>query len=513
MAGKLLPSIETMPLQPQIDVLQRVSTPVQCDHSGLGVRRVLEAPTAFKTALPFLFDYQQNSAFTLTKALERKGVRLAVDTSDTGLGKTWVALSVMMALGEKPFAIVCPANVVDKWERIATNDPFNLEPEFIVSYETIRNKNKANKDLIIRHDRKWKNKTITNYTWQAYEDCILIFDEAHRCMRKGTLNSQLLYAAVTHENIKVLALSATLCKSPLEMQVIGYGLGLHNYKDWWQWLAKMGCTKGFFGGMEFDTGSPDRSPTAKQMKARDSLELIHKHIYPLRGTGITKKEAFKNMPENRIMPEVIPTSYKSVKSYVKEIERLTLEDQKRADEKEQDVSSLVYNIRDHQETEIGKVEYMAEHARHLLDQGNSVILFVNYHLTIEALTKLIDDREYLILSGKTKKKDRDATIKCFQINRIPLLICQNQTASEAIDLDDIDGKHPRCVLISPSYSERNLLQILGRAHRITTKSVVMQWILFAQGTIEERMCDMVQSKLDNLSLLQEGSFMNTLRLK
>ena len=68
----------------------------------------------------------------------------------------------------------------------------------------------------------------------------------------------------------------------------------------------------------------------------------------------------------------------------------------------------------------------------------------------------------------------------------------------------LTGEFPRHSIISPSYSAINLVQALGRIHRAEGKTPCIQKIVFAAGTIEERCCQRVQAKLDNLDLLNDG---------
>jgi hypothetical protein len=81
-----------------------------------------------------------------------------------------------------------------------------------------------------------------------------------------------------------------------------------------------------------------------------------------------------------------------------------------------------------------------------------------------------------------------------------------------ISLHDLKGGFPRHSIVSPSYSAINLVQALGRIHRAEGKSPCIQKIVFAAGTIEERCCQKVQAKLDNLDMLNDGDLVGDIRI-
>ena len=81
-----------------------------------------------------------------------------------------------------------------------------------------------------------------------------------------------------------------------------------------------------------------------------------------------------------------------------------------------------------------------------------------------------------------------------------------------ISLHDLDGKFPRHSIVCPSWSAINLVQALGRIHRAEGKSPCLQKIVFAAETIEERCCERVQAKLDNLDMLNDGDLVGDIKI-
>ena len=79
----------------------------------------------------------------------------------------------------------------------------------------------------------------------------------------------------------------------------------------------------------------------------------------------------------------------------------------------------------------------------------------------------------------------------------------SQAGGTGLSLHDETGEHPRISLISPSFSAIELRQVLGRVHRASGKSPSIQNIVFANGTVEMKVCHAVRAKLNNLDLVND----------
>jgi len=70
-------------------------------------------------------------------------------------------------------------------------------------------------------------------------------------------------------------------------------------------------------------------------------------------------------------------------------------------------------------------------------------------------------------------------------------------------LHDSEGSFPRVSLISPTFSAIDLKQALGRVHRADSRSKSIQKIVFAAGTVEDKVCHAVRRKLNNIDLIND----------
>ena len=150
-----------------------------------------------------LFDYQVTHVQNLIGALQKNNI--AIDTSDTGCGKTYCALAICKQLNLRPI-IICPKSIMSNWNKLASD--FKIKPLFVCNYETMK-KGKYYRDgncydrincpyLVYKKKKKqygWRNLKKNN---------IIIFDEVHFCKSKSSLNGRLLIASKEH---KLLLLS------------------------------------------------------------------------------------------------------------------------------------------------------------------------------------------------------------------------------------------------------------------------------------------------------------------
>ena len=397
--------------------------------------------------------------------------------SDTGTGKTVVALSVAKDLQLTPF-VVCPKSVVPAWKEWIQKFDF---PVHVYNYEKL-----------IRGTTEFYKRKGSQRFWTLHpERVLLIFDEDHRCKGAKSENAKMMIAA-KNRGISTLSLGATSCTNPVEMRALGYLLDLHNDRGWWNWCLRNGCKRGTFGGLQF-------------MGSKAALKRIHDHIDKL-GRGSRLK--ITDLPPGSF-PEgiVIPEGY-DVGS-TKEIEEIYHDLWVKLEEiehkKSDDDSALTLQLRARQQVEILKVPVLEELARDALEGDNSVVIFVNFRDTLEALLRrLSGSHEISVIEGSQTGAARDLEVKRFQKDESRICLVMTQAGGTGLSLHDVRGEHPRVSLISPSFSAVDLRQALGRIHRAGAHSPAVQKIIFAEGTVEMRVCRLVRQKLNNIDLINDN---------
>tara|TARA_B100000902_G_C27306373_1_gene915712 strand:+ start:1577 stop:2920 length:1344 start_codon:yes stop_codon:yes gene_type:complete len=434
--------------------------------------------TELYTCPPELFDWQKEHCDKLEFAMRNFGY--AKDGSDTGTGKTIIALTLARRLGLTPL-VICPKAVVPSWREWA--EKFEFTGFEVINYEKIR--------LGKSPWYKKKGRYHGEFTNILPETNIIIFDEDHRCKSHKSENSKLMIAAKTG-GIPTLCLGATSCTNPIEMRALGYVLDMHNSNDWWKWCLKNGCKKGTFGGLVFQG-------------FKTVLKKIHEHIYEQgRGSRISIRDLPPGtFPETMIVPQgydlgrndEVDAIYKEMATELAELEQLK--------NPEEDLP-LTVQLRARQEVELLKVPVFEELARDAHEEGNSVVIFVNFRATLEALLKRLSGVCGIsMVYGAQDEGTRHMEVRKFQSNENRICLCMTQAGGTGLSLHDEEGTYPRVALISPSFSAIDLRQALGRVHRATGKSPSIQKLVFASDTVEMRVCKAVRAKLNNLDLIND----------
>ena len=422
-----------------------------------------------------LHPWQEKSKNIILQAIRNHSISL--DCSDTGTGKTVTACSVVKEL-DIPFAIVAPKIVLPAWKEWCST--FGLQPKFVLNYEKLRTGNTP-------HIKKLGNK---QWEWaDSNPNFLYIFDEVHKCKSYKSQNGAMLEAA---KSSKILMLSATAAGSPLDMRFTGRLLGLHNGVNFFSWLHKNGVVKAPWGGMIFRGG-------------KKVLTDIHSKIFPDKGVRIRISELGDAFPSNQVNAQTFDISPKIGELY-QQVEREIAELKDKAKDDRDPESPLTKRLRMRQEIELLRVPVIVEMAEEFLAEDKSVVCFVNFRQTLEAIGERMKKLKPLFIHGGQSSEEREDNVKAFQSNAHHLLLCQINAGGVGVSLHDLHGR-PRVSLISPTYSAIDLKQALGRIHRSGAKSPALQYILFAANSVEEEVSQSVKRKLRNIDLLNDGDLL------
>lgn len=424
-----------------------------------------------------LLDYQILHVQNLIGAINNNNI--AIDTSDTGCGKTYCALAICKQLNLEPI-IICPKSIISNWRRISYK--FDVRPLFICNYETLRlcKYYKLN-DRIDCPYLSFKDKT---FTWHNLKtNNIIIFDEVHFCKNKSTLNGRLLISSLPY---KKLLLSATLIDDLKSFEIFTYLLG---------WCNNIKRTKKYL---------------ICETNNCKSFNYLVKKLYPKYASRISIKELGDRFPKNNIIVEsyddennnLIDEEYKKIKEYYKMLD----EKQDKINENrigKLNKSGILADISfSRQKIELYKIEIIIDLISQYRENKYSIVVFVNFNKTLEMLSKLLDVK--CLIHGNQTHEERIKNIKSFQKNLERIIICNIAAGGQSINLHDETGNYPRVTLIVPSFSSTQLIQALGRIHRAGSKSVATQRIIFCSGTIEEHISKRLKDKVNNLSSFNDN---------
>jgi len=393
--------------------------------------------------------------------------RAFLDASDTGTGKTFVTVLAAKA-AEVRLGVVCPKSVIPAWHEAA--ELAGVPVEFVRNIESLK----------AERPERYLRKFGKSWQWRVPAGVKLVFDEVHRHAGQTSDNAKILAAAPPS-----IMLSATAANSPLQMRAIGSQLGLTTWGDWWGWCLKNGCRPGDFGGLKFVGGTP-------------VLDRLHRQIFHT-GRGIRVRVADLPagvFPDNLVEVVGVPVDKQEAldEAYMRELALLKA-----------DAAGILPELtRSRQMSEHLKLPAMIEMASDALAEGHSVALFVNFRDSLQRLCSHRWGFPIARIDGEQTSDERETERMRFQTDYARVIAVMIQAGGHALSLHDVRGEFPRLGLHSPGWSARELLQALGRLPRAGAKSNVIQRILFAAGTIEDRMRKRTMSKAHDITTLNDG---------
>lgn len=458
---------------------------------------------------------QTDHAKTLLDSLYLNGV--ANDTSDTGTGKTYVAVAIAAAMN-RPVVIICPKIIRGKWIKLMAE--WGVNPEVVINYEKLI---RGNTKWLTYDPKEWgidangRKYEIPRYcrTILHFPDAALvILDEAHKCKAYNSLSSGIM-STCKRQGYKFLNASATLAVDPREMRTIGYANNLiktTQMKDYKAFCIDHGAEwLGRWGALTFD--SEDR-------KAQAKLKAVHHNLFDHQkcASRLTRQMMKEYFPENHVdataytMDDIHTRKIQAVYDWLEEELNKLYE---HCEGYSECILTLILKAR--MEVEMLKVPLFCELIEEAYDEGNSVVCFVNFTRTWQTIQKKLEGRKALkdqivLIRGGQKDKVREEGIADFMADRKRICLANQDAGGVAVDLHDLNGNYPRYTILSPTFNARSILQAFGRCDRVDAKTPVFQTLAYVAGTIEERATARMQAKLDNLSLLNDGDLSMGLNL-
>lgn len=452
-----------------------------------------------------LLDPQKNHSLKLLNSLHLNGV--AFDASPTGTGKTYCAAWIAKNFNA-PTVVICPKNVRKTWENILTN--FGIKAKVIVNYEKLTRGNTEFYSYIDKEynkSNKWWNSQGISVKFP--NNSLIIMDESHKCKGTKSLNGEMM-VALKNAGHKLLMLSATAATNVTEMKAFGFVTNLHNGYGFSAFCKNHGAEFNNFGMMVWDSAIE---------KCREGMLEIHDTLFNFveSASRMDRKDFGNIFPDNRIVADTFDLGSNTDK--LKKVYEIMESELDNLNERAMNYSSHHFAIimKARRQSELLKCPAMAEWVENMFDEGINPIVFVNFTDSLEAIEKRLDKTKFAGKIGKIvggqSERERNRQIEMFQKDQTRIMLVTIQSGAASISLHDLNGNFPRNTLVNPSWSAINTLQSLGRAHRANGKTPVLQKFFFASGvTIEERMRDRVQARLNNLECLNDGDLSIEIKL-
>jgi superfamily II DNA or RNA helicase len=430
-----------------------------------------------------LRSWQIGAAGKLCAAINHWGA--AIDGSDMGTGKTYTACAVARELNLN-LCVICPKSVIKSWNNVVKKH-FNMGDKLVgvTNYEKLRlGRRDSNIASFVLH----RHKKRPDFEWKIPKKTLIVWDESQKLKNWKTKNAKTCVAAIK-AGYPMLFCSATNATNPLEMRTVGTALKLfEGNKSYYSWAYENGVYKGQWG-LKFNNNPK-------------ILKRLHQQIFVQRGVRLCRDE-IPNFPKCEITSDV----YNMENEDAYKINEIYAEMEKELDKLDKtsknDIAiETVIQLRMRQKIELVKVPLFVEMVEEGIENGMSVVVFVNFTDTLNAIATRLNTT--CIFDGKTPDKVRDKNVALFQEDKERVILVNIQSGGAGLSLHDLNGRFPRMSIISPTWSPVFMRQTLGRIWRDDAKTKCIQRIVCVANTVEENVSRNVQQKLDNLDMLNDG---------
>jgi superfamily II DNA or RNA helicase len=442
-----------------------------------------------------LLAYQPEAVSLLTQAIISHGA--AADGSDTGIGKTYQALAVCREMDLSPL-IICKKAGFSAWGKACRY--MGVTPRLILNWEAARtckigliHKGKPT-PFIERRPKLILGRASNHYEYQWFvpDRTLLIFDEAHLGFNPDSHNYAMWTASTGHASI---SMSATFADRPSRLRGLFRVLRIMQEQEFDNWLKGRGHFVNAYNELE-------------SLSAQDDMTVINKILYPEHGCRVSYNDpAVKNLfPERVIQTEIVDLGRTITATQNREYAQLIVKAEKLREMGKQ-AALLVADLRYRQFAELLKVPVLVEMVREYLYEGKSVAVFVNFKETLKYLAENLKTRSLIFGAQETRGIIREEVVENFQSGAERVILCMVVAGGQSLSLHDLHGKNQRVSLICPTYDPVVLQQVLGRTYRAGTKTTPIMKLVYAAGTVEEKVADVVNKKLDNIAALNDGDLM------
>jgi hypothetical protein len=158
-----------------------------------------------------------------------------------------------------------------------------------------------------------------------------------------------------------------------------------------------------------------------------------------------------------------------------------------------------------QAAEMLRANQMALRGVEAVKKGKQVLIASNFKDTLDLVRRMlienyqVNQRKISIIVGGQSAQIRQDGIDRFQKGESDYCILTLKSGGAGLSLHhERETARPRYCILPPTWSAIELVQLLGRAHRINSRSTTHQDIIWYRDTIEEYVAEKVQRKMKSL---------------
>lgn len=451
----------------------------------------------------------QVEGFTWLARLYRGGFG-GILADDMGLGKTLQAIALMLHAHElwssdsgraslpaaqrepAPFLVVAPSSVVSNWEMEIKRFSPSLR---VASIEGTLESGEQLQALAREHDVLLTTYTLLRLNDEAYSSigfAGLILDEAQFVKNRSTKAHR----------------AAVEIKAPFKLAVTGTPMENN--------LGELGALLSLTAPSLFPFQQKFNRQFARPIEMlgdRDALQLLHRRIKPFM-LRRTKESVVLDLPakqEQRVLVRLNDEHQHLYETHLNRERQKILNLVEDMDRNRFTIFQSLTHLRmlaldpslvDPSLAEISssKLDALFEHLEDVISEGHRALVFSQFTSFLQVFAHRLHERgiQFEYLDGSTRH--RSQVIEDFKEGSAPLFLISLKAGGFGLNLTEADY----CFLLDPWWNPAVEAQAIDRTHRIGQRNQVMVYRLISQGTIEEKVVALQDSKRQLISTVMDG---------
>lgn len=409
----------------------------------------------------------------------------ALLADEMGLGKTLQSLYWCMKRKKaRPVVVVCPASLKYNWEREAARH-VNMVSEVLEGRKPPKRKPIVSAPILII------NYEILHW-WVPYLRKlgvqVVIIDEAHYIKNRSSKRYKAV-KALCEDVPHVIGISGTpLTNRPAELWPILSIIRPDKFKSFFKYAFRYCKPRKLPWGWVYDG-------------ARD-LDVLHEKLKRLCMIRRLKKDVLKELPAK--VRNVVPVSLSDKREYLEAandflnwLGRSSPEKVSKA-KKSEALVQVGYLLRLCAKLKVNAIYDWIDNFLEASD--GKLVIFTGHRKMIDLLQERYG-KLAVTVDGRVVKMDRQHAVDRFQRDPKTRLFFGNfKAAGVGLTLTAASD----CMFTDLPWTPGDLVQCEDRIHRIGQKNAAMIYYLVARGTIEEKLCKILQDKQSVLAQVLDG---------
>lgn len=523
------PTADTLPLitsypreiQDVVALLPRVQALLNTPHRDKTRKEVKEkliteiksAAPVFKD-VPTLFDFQWIAVPQAINAIVNKQNSICI--APTGSGKTYLTAYTIKILRKYFKHLILDSNIfvitkptlIEQTGRVIQSD-FKCKGVFITSYATVCSAGLSETFLDWKTEIKDGKPQLVPSWNPLFKPRVFIRDEV-QCLKRGESTQSKVCEQSLEESVDfitggkvsrpfILDFSATPYSKPIQTRSVivsirpliktPYGLKPITASNFPDWIRDI-CS----------SVRPQCKPEEWSAPAMRRIQaVIEPYTIRFDKLQYKRKTIIKQLVIPFSSPEAREEYNKAFTEYCIERDKI-----KNNPEMHPSTAKLVALMKFRQKAEIIRSPELAVFALDAIKRGRQPIIACAFSATLDIvksiLLETLKPEEIAEVRGGQTLKGRQIHVDEFQDETRKAMLLMFSAGGAGLSLHQYAGKNhkPREVYLPPVWNDIELIQVLGRAHRVNSNSTTYQYVVWFEDTVEEEVAAAVKVKCSAL---------------